>query len=299
MPVSEPVSEAAPPPVRTGAVGGPSLSRRLLGDPLGLAGLVLVLLLLACGLFAGWITPYDPFKIAVRDRFLPPSLLHLFGTDNLGRDVFSRVVEGSRIALYFASVATGLSVLLGLTLGLIAGYGPRWADSLFVLLFDTVSAFPRVMLALAVITILGPSSASVLLVIVVTTFPTYARLVRTSTLSLKTAEFVLAERSLGAGTPRILLRHILPNVVGPLLILASMDIPVVITLEAGLTFLGLGVPPPAPSWGRILNEGYSFIREAPWIVVSGGIPLILATLGFTFLGEALRDLLDPRLRSRR
>ncbi len=186
--------------------------------------------------------------------------------------MFSRVVEGSRIALYFASVATGLSVLLGLTLGLIAGYGPRWADSLFVLLFDTVNAFPRVMLALAVITVLGPSSASVLLVIVVTTFPTYARLVRTSTLSLKTAEFVLAERSLGAGTPRILLRHILPNVVGPLLILASMDIPVVITLEAGLTFLGLGVPPPAPSWGRILNEGYSFIREAPWIVVSGGIP---------------------------
>lgn len=270
--------------------------RRLLGEPMGAAGLALVLLVLACGLFSHQLEPFDPLKIAVRDRLLAPSPLHPLGTDNLGRDVLSRVIEGSRIALYFAAVATGLSLLAGLALGLVAGYGPRWADALFVLLFDTVNAFPRVMLALAVITLLGPSSASVLLVIVVTTFPTYARMTRTSTLSLRSAEFVQAERSLGAGRGRILVLHILPNIVGPLLILASMDVPVVITLEAGLTFLGLGVPPPAPSWGRILNEGYAFIREAPWMVAGGGVPLILATLGFTFLGESLRDLLDPRLR---
>lgn len=270
--------------------------RRLLGEPMGAAGLALVLLVLACGLFSHQLEPFDPLKIAVRDRLLAPSPLHPLGTDNLGRDVLSRVIEGSRIALYFAAAATGLSLLAGLALGLVAGYGPRWADALFVLLFDTVNAFPRVMLALAVITLLGPSSASVLLVIVVTTFPTYARMTRTSTLSLRSAEFVQAERSLGAGWGRILVFHILPNIVGPLLILASMDVPVVITLEAGLTFLGLGVPPPAPSWGRILNEGYAFIREAPWMVVGGGVPLILATLGFTFLGESLRDLLDPRLR---
>lgn len=273
--------------------------RRLLGEPMGAAGLALVLLVLACGLFSHQLEPFDPLKIAVRDRLLAPSPLHPLGTDNLGRDVLSRVIEGSRIALYFAAAATGLSLLAGLALGLVAGYGPRWADALFVLLFDTVNAFPRVMLALAVITLLGPSSASVLLVIVVTTFPTYARMTRTSTLSLRSAEFVQAERSLGAGLGRILVFHILPNIVGPLLILASMDVPVVITLEAGLTFLGLGVPPPAPSWGRILNEGYAFIREAPWMVVGGGVPLILATLGFTFLGESLRDLLDPRLRRRR
>ena len=270
--------------------------RRLLGEPMGAAGLALVLLVLACGLFSHQLEPFDPLKIAVRDRLLAPSPLHPLGTDNLGRDVLSRVIEGSRIALYFAAVATGLSLLAGLALGLVAGYGPRWADALFVLLFDTVNAFPRVMLALAVITLLGPSSASVLLVIVVTTFPTYARMTRTSTLSLRSAEFVQAERSLGAGRGRILVLHILPNIVGPLLILASMDVPVVITLEAGLTFLGLGVPPPAPSWGRILNEGYAAIREAPWIVAGGGLPLVLATLGFTFLGESLRDLLDPRLR---
>jgi peptide/nickel transport system permease protein len=273
--------------------------RRLLAEPMGALGLLLVLLVLACALLSHQLEPFDPLKIAVRDRLLPPSPLHPLGTDNLGRDVLSRVIEGSRIALYFAAVATGLSLLAGLALGLVAGYGPRWADALFVLLFDTVNAFPRVMLALAVITLLGPSSASVLLVIVVATFPTYARMTRTSTLTLRSAEFVQAERSLGAGWDRILVLHILPNIVGPLLILASMDVPVVITLEAGLTFLGLGVPPPAPSWGRILNEGYAFIGEAPWIVVGGGVPLILATLGFTFLGESLRDLLDPRLRRRR
>ena len=124
----------------------------------------------------------------------------------------------------------------------------------------------------------------------------YARLVRTSTLSIKHAEFILAERALGARAPRILLHHIVPNAIGPLLIIASMDIPVVITLEAGLSFLGLGVPPPAPSWGRLLNEGYNFIRDTPWIVIGGGLPLIVTTLGFTFLGESLRDLLDPKLR---
>ena len=272
--------------------------RRLLGEPMGAAGLALVLLVLACGLFSHQLEPFDPLKIAVRDRLLAPSPLHPLGTDNLGRDVLSRVIEGSRIALYFAAAATGLSLLAGLALGLVAGYGPRWADALFVLLFDTVNAFPRVMLALAVITLLGPSSASVLLVIVVTTFPTYARMTRTSTLSLRSAEFVQAERSLGAGRGRILLPY-------PAQYRRAAahhgqhGRAVVITLEAGLTYLGLGVPPPAPSWGRILHEGFEFIRDAPWIVVGGGVPLILATLGFTFLGEILRDLLDPRLSRRR
>jgi peptide/nickel transport system permease protein len=153
-----------------------------------------------------------------------------------------------------------------------------------------------VMLALAVITLLGPDLGTVLLIIVIVTIPRYARLIRTSTQSIRVAEFIVAERSLGARPARILLRHVLPNVIGPLLILASMDIPGVITLEAGLSFLGLGVPPPAPSWGRMLSEGYNYIRDTPWIVVGGSLPLILTTLGFTFLGEGLRDALDPRLR---
>ena len=286
IPASAPASELA----------AARLARRILHDPIGLFGLVLVLIVVCSGLFADWIAPYDPLKLAVRERMADPSLSHLLGTDQLGRDILSRVIKGSQIALLVGLSATLLSLLGGLLLGLLAGYGPRWLDNLLLLLFDAVHAFPVIMLALAVITLFGPSLVTVLLVVVTVTVPRYARLVRTSTLSIKHAEFILAERALGARAPRILLHHIVPNAIGPLLIIASMDIPVVITLEAGLSFLGLGVPPPAPSWGRLLNEGYNFIRDTPWIVIGGGLPLIVTTLGFTFLGETLRDLLDPKLR---
>jgi peptide/nickel transport system permease protein len=152
------------------------------------------------------------------------------------------------------------------------------------------------MFALAAVTLAGPSLEMVILILIVTSVPVYGRIVRTQTLSLKETEFILAERSLGAGAGRILFVHVLPNVIGPLLILASMDVPVVVTVEAGLSFLGLGVRPPTPSWGNILADGYAFIRSTPWLVLAGGVPLILVTLGFTFLGETLRDIFDPRLR---
>ena len=297
--MSAPVSDLVPTPDRRAELGGgPGVIRQIARDPMGLLGLTLALLLVITGLFADWLTPYDPLKIDVINRFAGPSLAHPLGTDNLGRDLLSRVIAGSRIALIVAFCTTFLAMVGGLVLGLMAGYGPRWLDNGLILLFDAVYSFPYIMLALAVITLFGSSLAMVVLVIAITTLPAYARLVRTSTLSVKNSEFVLAERSLGAGPVRILFRHIMPNIIGPLLIIVSMDIPVVITVEAGLSFLGLGVPPPAPSWGRILNEGYSFIRQTPWVVVAGGLPLILATLGFTFLGEALRDIFDPKLRKR-
>jgi peptide/nickel transport system permease protein len=297
--VSAPASEAlgpapASPSAGLRAVG--RLVRHVAADPMGLLGLCLVLLLVFTGVFAEWLSPYDPKKIAVPDRFQGPSWAHWVGTDHLGRDMLSRVIEGTQIALFVGVTAIVTSMLGGLALGLLAGYGPRWLDHLLVLLFDAIYSFPTVMLALALVTLLGPDLTTVMLVVVVGTMPAYARLVRTSTLSIKNADFVLAERSLGARTPRVLLRHILPNVVGPLFIIGSMDIPVAITLEAGLSFLGLGVRPPTPSWGSILNDGYSWIRETPWIVIGGGVPLIISTLGFTFLGEALRDTLDPKLR---
>jgi peptide/nickel transport system permease protein len=270
--------------------------RRLRVEPLGVLGLLLVLLILFSGLTADWTAPYDPFKIRVPDRFLAPELAHPMGTDHLGRDVLSRVMKGSQVALIVGVSSIGIALVIGLVLGLIAGYGPRWLDNCLLLLFDTIYSFPTVMLGLAVITLLGPSLATLMLVVVVIQTPAYGRIVRTATLSVKNSEFILAERSMGASMMRVLARHILPNIVGPLIIIASMDIPSVITLEAGLSFLGLGIPPPSPSWGRILQEGYTNIREAPWIVISGGIPLILTTLGFTFLGEALRDILDPKLR---
>ncbi len=270
--------------------------RRVRGDPLGLVGLGLVALVVFCGLFADWIAPYDPFDIDVPSMFSPPSMTHIMGTDNLGRDNFSRILKGSQIALFVGVSSIVISQLMGLALGLIAGYGPRWLDNGFILLFDAIYSFPTVVLGAVVMAIVGPSVQTLMFVVVVIQTPAYARLVRTATLAKKNSDYVLAERSLGAGPVRILFRHILPNIVGPLFIIGSMDIPSVITIEAGLTYLGLGLPPPAPSWGRILEEGYRFILTAPWIVVAGGIPLIITTLGFTFLGESLRDLIDPKLR---
>ncbi len=277
-------------------MSGARLLRRLRSDPLGLLGLTLVLIVVFCGLFADWITPYDPFKINVPDRFMGPGAAHIFGTDNLGRDILSRVIKGSQIALVVGVTSIVISLAIGLVLGLIAGYAPRWLDNILLLIFDSIYSFPTVMLGLTVMTLLGPSVQTLLFVVVVIQTPGYARLVRTATLAKMNSEYILAERSLGAGAIRILARHVLPNIVGPLFILGSMDIPSVITLEAGLTYLGMGIPPPAPSWGRILNEGYNLIRDAPWMVIAGGIPLIITTLGFTFLGEALRDLIDPKLR---
>ncbi|MDE0211994.1 MAG: ABC transporter permease, partial [Boseongicola sp.] len=159
-------------------------------------------------------------------------------------------------------------------------------------------SFPTVMLALALVTLFGPSLTAVVIVVVLVNVPGYARIIRTQTLALKGSEFVTAAQSMGAGTARILRHHIMPNVISPLLILASMDIPVVIAIEAGMSFLGLGVRPPTPSWGSILNDGFTAIRDTPWIAVAGGLPIILTTLGFTFLGETMRDLFDPRLKKR-
>jgi peptide/nickel transport system permease protein len=289
--VSAPASELAlAPPARFAGL------RRLLADPLGRAGLLLVALFLLGSLLAPWLAPYDPNALDVRARREGPSLAHLAGTDQLGRDTFSRVLYGGRVALQVAAWSISTSLLLGLLLGMLAGYGPRWLDNALLLLFDTVRSFPTIMFALAAVTLAGPSLEMVILIIVVTSVPVYGRIVRTQTLSLKATEFILAERSLGAGPARILGVHVLPNVIGPLLILASMDVPVVVTIEAGLSFLGLGVRPPTPSGGNILADGYAFIRNSPWRVIAGGIPLILTTLGFTFLGEALRDIFDPRLR---
>jgi len=275
---------------------GPSAFSRLLRDPLGCFGLILVVAILATALLAPWIAPFDPSAIDVLNRLQAPSWDHLLGTDQLGRDVFSRVIMGSRIALKVAVSTISLALSIGLVLGLIAGYGPKWLDKLIILIFDTLRSFPTIMFALALVTIFGPSLNTVIMVIVITTFPVYGRIARTQTQGMRHNEFILAERAMGASMFRVLSVHIFPNIIGPLLIVASMDIPVVVTIEAGLSFLGVGGPPPTPSWGSILHNGYSFIRNTPWLVISGGVPLILTTLGFTFLGESLRDIFDPKLR---
>jgi peptide/nickel transport system permease protein len=245
---------------------------------------------------ADWFAGHSPIALDVRHRLQPPDASHWLGTDHLGRDIFARVLHGGRIALFVSLASVGSALSLGAALGMLAGYGPRWLDNAFILAFDAVRSFPTVLFALAVVTLAGPSLATIILIVVVTTTPVYGRVARTQTLALKETDFITAQRAIGSALPRVLLRHILPNLIGPLLILASMDIPVVITIESGLSFLGLGVRPPTPSWGSILNDGYGFIRDTPWPVIAGGTPIIISTLGFTFLGETLRDMFDPRLR---
>ncbi len=276
-----------------------TVMRGVARNPLGLTGLVIVGILVASAALADWIVPYDPSGLDIKNRLQGPSAAHLLGTDQLGRDIFSRVLMGGRVALHVALPAIAGAMAIGLTLGMIAGYGPRRLDSLLSLLFDTIRSFPTVMFALAVVALVGPSLETVVFVVMMTSIPNYARVARTQTLSLRNSEFIVAERAMGASMARILGVHVLPNIVGVLAVLAAMDIPTVIALEAGLSFLGMGVKPPTPSWGSLLKDGYALIRQTPWLVIAGGLPIVLATLGFTFLGESLRDVIDPKLRKRR
>lgn len=273
--------------------------RALIRDPMGLMGLVLVSLFILMALAAPLLAPYDPLALDVRAKLQAPSLAHWLGTDQLGRDTLSRIIYGARTALTIALTAIGLAGSIGVLLGLIAGYGPRWLDAALVLIFDALNSLPMMMFALAIITVLGPGTGTLILVVVLVSIPGYARLIRAQTLSLCSADFIVAEQAIGASTPRILLHHLLPNVIGPLCIVLSMDIPVVIMLEAGLSYLNLGVKPPTPSWGNILYDGYTAIRTSSTLVIAAGAPLVLATLGFTFLGEGLRDALDPRFATAR
>lgn len=272
--------------------------RALLRDSMGLFGLVLAMFLILAALFAPLLASHDPAAIDVAAKLQGPSPAHWLGTDEIGRDTWSRALYGGRIALAVALSATVLSVLIGGLLGLVAALGPRWLDHVLVLLFDTVRSYPVIILALAIGPIFGGGMAVLMGLLVATSVPYYGRVMRSSVLAQASADYVEALRAMGMGRIRIALRHILPNVIGPILILASMDIPAFIMAESGISFLGVGVKAPATSWGMILDQGFRYIGHTPWLVIAGGLPLILATLGFTFLGEALRDAYDPRLKRR-
>jgi peptide/nickel transport system permease protein len=271
----------------------------VLGDvlrrPLGLLGFVIVLGFMLMVVFAPLLAPYDYAAQDIPSMLQGPSRAHWLGTDHLGRDLWSRIVYGSRIALSVALPAVGLALTAGIALGLVAGYVGGVVDDIALVVLDSLKAFPAVILALAILAVLGPSLVNVIVVIGLAWTPGYARIARAQVLSTKQHPYVEVERSLGASQWRILFLHILPNIVAPLLILAAMDLPVVITFEAGLSFLGLGVRPPTPSWGVILSDGFDRIRQSPWPITWAGLTLIVTTLGFTLFGETLRDVLDPRL----
>jgi len=267
----------------------------VLQQPLGALGLFIVAVFLVTVLLAPILAPYDFAEQDIPSMLQGPSRAHLLGTDHLGRDLLSRIIYGARIALGTAVPAVAVALVGGTILGLLSGYVGGIVDDAIVVVIDSIKAFPAVVLALAILALLGPSLANEIIVIGLAWIPGYARVARAQVFATKQNPYVEAELSLGASNMRIVLRHILPNILAPLLILAAMDLPVVITFEAGLSFLGLGVRPPTPSWGVILFDGFNFIRQSPWPITWAGLTLVVTTLGFTLFGETLRDVLDPRL----
>ncbi|WP_170975452.1 ABC transporter permease [Martelella alba] len=268
--------------------------RQVWSSGMGRFALICVTALIVCALFAPWLAPHDPYAIKAALRLKGPSMTYWLGNDQLGRDVLARLIYGSRIAMTVAFLGTGGALLIGSLLGLLAGYGPRMFDTLLMLFCDSLMSIPMILFALAVVTLVGSSVATLILIIVTFMVPGYFRVVRSQTRVLKRMEYIVAARAMGASSLSVVFRHLVPNMAGTLLVMVAMDIPAVIAIESGLSFLGQGVQPPNASWGTVLNDGYSFIRQAPHIVIAAGIPIIIATLGFTFLGEALRDALDPR-----
>jgi peptide/nickel transport system permease protein len=269
---------------------------RILRHGTGRIGLVLVAVVVGCALFAPALAPNDPSHIDVAHRFAGPGLDHLLGTDHLGRDLFSRIVYGARKALGVALAAVLAAAALGSTLGVAAAWAPRPLEQAIVILFDVLGAFPSLVLALALVTVLGAGLGVVIVVVALTLLPQFGRVARAQTLALRQAPFIEAERALGAGALRIGFVHVAPNIAGPLGVLACMDVPVVITIEAALSFLGVGVAPPLASWGTLLHDGYEYLSQAYGPAAFSALALTVATLGFTLLGEGLRDVIDPKLR---
>ena len=269
--------------------------REVVRRPAGLFGLTVIGGLLVIVVFAPLLAPYGDAHQDIVHRLEPPSGAHLLGTDQLGRDLLSRLLFGTRIALGVAVPSVLAALAAGLVLGMIGGYLGGRVDNLMILVMDSMQAIPSVPLALILIALIGPSLQNVILVIAFTFTPGYARVARALVLAAKQDQYVETERSLGASDVRIAIVHILPNIIAPLFVLVAMDIPSAITVESGLSFLGLGVQPPTPSWGVILADGFDRVRETPWPVLWASLALMVATLGFTMLGETLRDIVDPRI----
>ncbi len=270
--------------------------KRFLRDKLAIAGLAVVLAFFAVSVLAPAIAPYDPGRIDVNNILSPPSTGHLLGTDDLGRDVFSRMVYGAGISLKVGFVAVGIAVMIGILLGAVSGYYGGWIDVVIMRLVDIMLCFPSFFLILSVIAFLEPSIFNIMAVIGLTSWMGITRLVRAEFLSLKERDFVLAERAIGAGAPRIIFMHILPNALAPVLVSATLGIASAVLTESALSFLGIGVQPPTPSWGNMLTQGKEVLGVAWWMSVFPGIAILLTVLGYNLLGEGIRDAIDPRLK---
>jgi peptide/nickel transport system permease protein len=271
-------------------------ARSILADPPSALGLGLFLVIVALALFAPTIAPYDPSAVHVRDRLQLPSSGYLLGTDELGRDLLSRIIFGSRISLLVGVIAVGIAATAGILLGLASAFYGGIVDSVVMRALDGVLAFPAIILALAIITALGPSAGNAMIAIGIVSIPSFARITRGNVLSLKEKEFVEAARACGATSPYLMLRVLLPNCLSPLLVQASVAFANAILTEAALSFLGLGVQPPTPSWGSMLDTGRKYLTQTPWYSFSAGAAIFVAVLSLNLLGDGLRDALDPRSR---
>jgi peptide/nickel transport system permease protein len=274
-----------------------SLRRVARYNVLATAGVVMVLIFLICALFAPWIAPYDPAHIDLPQRLMAPSLSHWFGTDELGRDILSRIIYGARISMLVGGCVVAASLTLGLIFGSIAGYYGGVTDRLLnVVVMNAFMSFPGILLAIAFVAFLGPGIFNLIFALSIGGWVGYARLVRAQVLAVREREFVEAARALGASDLRIIVRHILPNIIQPVIVQAAIGMAGAILAEATMSFLGLGVPPPAASWGSMLNDARSHLFDSPHLVLFPAAAVMLAVLSFNFIGDGLRDYLDPRSR---
>lgn len=270
------------------------LARRILGNPVSASGLVIVAALMVMGLFPSLLASADPLAIAPAERLQPPSRAHWFGTDEVGRDLFARVVHGSALSLRAGLMVVSIAMVIGIVLGAVAGYGPRVLQEAIMRLSDLFLSFPALMMAMAIVAALGPGLEHAVLAIAVVWWPQYARLMNAQVLAHRTLPYVEAARASGCRASRVLFRHILPNCMAPLIVKATLDVGYAILLTASLSFLGLGAQPPTPEWGALITAGRRYLLDYWWYATVPGVAISLAVLGFNLLGDALRDLLDPR-----
>ena len=261
------------------------------------AGMAVILVLVVAAIFAPFLAPYNPYTVTLETRLQPPGAAHLLGTDELGRDILSRLLYGARVSLWVGIVTVALAGLIGVAGGLVAGYLGGYWEAVIMRLVDVFLAFPVIVLAIAIVAVRGPGLTNVLIALALVYWTTYARVARSVVLILREEEYTWAARTLGASASRIMVRHLLPNAIAPLVVLASLGMGNAIVAEAALSFLGLGIQPPEASWGSMLNVGMGFLRDASFLSITPGLAIFVTVLGFNLLGDGLRDALDPRLRT--
>ena len=270
--------------------------KRLKRNKLAMVGLSIVILLILIAIFAPLIAPFDPISRVKEDSLLGPSGTYWFGTDLLGRDILSRVIYGSRISLEVGIIAVGISVIIGLLMGAISGYFGGASDAIIMRVADIFFAFPYILGAIAIMTVLGPGIINIFIAIGLLGWASFARIFRGSILSIKNKEYIEAARALGASNYRIITKHIFPNSFAPIIVYATMNVGTAIIVEAALSFLGIGVQPPTPAWGKMLSESLDYIDIAPWMMIFPGLAILITVLGFVLLGDGLRDAFDPKMK---